>query len=170
MSGEKAAASAKHLLKFHREGRYRPEGSSDLKDVQATAGGRPVRSQSGKLVHIDERLMRVLNRLIESGHTIGTSSICSDHHDDGEHGHAGGLAVDISSIDGHSIATTSARALVIEVDTALHKAGVLTPRQLISGGVGNAPDSTISHLTIPSAEFYGAQTMSEHCNHIHVGY
>jgi hypothetical protein len=170
MSGGDAAPSAKRLLKFHEEGKYLPEGPGDLKDVRATAAGHAVHSQSGKLVHIDERVMRVLNRLIESGHTIGTSAICSDHHDDGEHGHAGGFAVDISSIDGHSIATASTRALVIKIDNALHKAGALIPRQLITGGVGNVADPAIARLTIPNPAYYGAETMAAHCNHIHVGY
>ncbi len=79
--------------------------------------------------------------------------------------------MDVSSIDGHSIALASARALVIKVDGELHNAGPLTPRQLISGGVGNARDPEISRLSIPGADsFYGAGVMLEHCNHIHVGY
>lgn len=171
MSETSAAAAAKHLLKLHREGRYRPEGSSDLKDIKATAAGHTVHCSGGPPVHIDERVVRVLVWLIENkGHTIGTFSICSDHSFDSPRGHAGGFSVDISSIDGHSIATSSARSQVIEVDNELHHAGELIPRQLITGGVGNVGDSAIARLTIPSPEFYGAATMSEHCNHIHVGY
>jgi hypothetical protein len=56
------------------------------------------------------------------------------------------------------------------VDTALHHAGDLTPRQLISGGCGNVADAEIAGFTIPNAAFFGAPTMAEHCNHIHVGY
>lgn len=169
-SGGDAAAPAKRLLELHTAGRYRAEGPADLSDVEATAEGRAVHSQSGMLVHIDARLMRVLVHLIEAGHTIGTSAICSDHHDDGPHGHAGGLAADISSIDGHSIAIASTRALVIAIDTALHHAGGLVPRQLISGGVGNKRDAEISRLSIPSPAFYGEETLQAHTNHIHVGY
>ncbi|HEX3909187.1 MAG TPA: peptidoglycan-binding domain-containing protein [Solirubrobacteraceae bacterium] len=169
--GADAAANAKRLLSFHSQGKYRADNSGDLADVQATAEGRAVHSRSGKLVHIDARVMRVLVHLIEIGHTIGTFAICSDHRDDGPHGHAGGMSVDISSIDGHSIALASARALVIKVDNELHQAGALVPRQLISGGVGNVRDAEISRLSIPGADsFYGRETMAEHCNHIHVGY
>jgi hypothetical protein len=82
--------------------------------------------------------------------TIGTFAICSDHHDDGPHGHAGGHAVGISTIDGHSIASPSARAVVMQADKELHNAGALVPRQLITGGVGNMIDQTIESLTIPS--------------------
>jgi hypothetical protein len=166
-----AAVSAKRLLQLHTAGRYRADNPGDLGDIQATAEGRAVHSQSGELVHIDARVMRVLVHLIENGHTIGTSAMCSDHHNDSPHGHAGGRAVDISSIDGHSIALTSSRAQVIKVDTELHEAGALKPRQLISGGVGNKRDAEISGLSIPGADsFYGAATMLAHCNHIHVGY
>lgn len=171
MSETNAATSAKHLLKLHQEGRYRADSAGDIKDIQATAAGHTVRCPGGQPVHIDERVMRVLVWLIEKkGHTIGTSAICSDHHFDSPKGHAGGFSVDISSIDGDSIATASARAVAIEVDNELHKAGGLVPRQLITGGVGNAADPAIARLSIPSPEYYGAKTMSEHCNHIHVGY
>jgi putative peptidoglycan binding protein len=169
LSGD-AVAPAKRLLELRAQGRYRAEGAGDLADVEATAAGRAVRSALGRFVHIDARVMRVLVHLIESGHTIGTSAICSDHGNDGEHGHAGGFAVDISSIDGHSVGVSSTRALVLAIDRALHQAGPLLPRQLITGGVGNAPDEEISGLTIPNAAFYGPTTMREHCNHIHVGY
>jgi len=165
-----AAAMAKRLLELHAQGKYRADNAGDLADIKATAEGKAVRARSGKFVHIDPRVMSVLIHLIESGHTIGTSAICSDHHDDGEHGHAGGFAVDISSIDGHSLASSSARMVTLKVDRALHDAGVLLPRQLITGGVGNVLDNEFELLTIPNAPFFGPKTMHDHCNHIHVGY
>jgi hypothetical protein len=165
-----AAGNAKRLLDFHAQGKYRADSVGDLEDIKATAEGKAVRSRSGKLVHIDPRVMRVLVHLIESGHTIGTSAICSDHHDDGEHGHAGGFAVDISSIDGHSLASSSARTVALKIDKALHEAGVLLPRQLITGGVGQVLDNEFERLTIPNASFFGSRTMHDHTNHIHVGY
>src|SRR5262249_7053187 len=88
-----AATAAERVLEAHARGKYQPK-TGDLADVEATAAGRAVRSQHGGFVHIDARVMRVLVQLIESGHTIGTSAICSDHSDDGPHGHAGGFAVD----------------------------------------------------------------------------
>jgi hypothetical protein len=165
-----AAAMAKQLLELHASGKYRADNPGDLADITATAAGKPVHSQHGGFVHIDERVMRVLVHLIELGHTIGTFAICSDHSDDGVNGHAGGKAVDISSIDGKAVASESSRALVLAVDKALHAAGDLTPRQLISGGCGNVADQEIAILTIPNPAFFGSATMSDHCNHIHVGY
>jgi hypothetical protein len=66
-----AATNAKKLLTFRSEGKYHADSGGDLDDIEATAAGKPVRSRSGKLVHVDERMMRVLVHLIESGHTIG---------------------------------------------------------------------------------------------------
>jgi len=165
-----AAANARQLLQFREQGKYHADNPGDLNDIQATAEGHAVLSRSGQMVHIDERVMQVLVQLINSGHTIGTFAICSDHHDDGPHGHAGGFAVDISTIDGHPINSPSARAVVLEVDKELHNAGPLVPRQLISGGVGNVMDQTIEGLTIPSPDFFDAPTMQAHTNHIHIGY
>lgn len=166
-----AKNAAKRLLKLQAEGKYHADNPGDLGDIQATAEGRPVHSQAGGFVNIDERVMHVLLFLIEKGHTIGTFAICSDHHNDGPHGHAGGMAVDISTIDGHAVSQSSARPQVLKVDRELRRAGALTPRQLISGGVGNARDAEISALSIPAADtFYGSEVMADHCNHIHVGY
>lgn len=165
-----AAANAQKLLQFQAQGKYHADNPGDLSDIQATAAGHPVHSQSGAMVRIDPRVMQVLVHLIDIGHTIGTFAICSDHHNDGPHGHAGGFAVDISTIDGHSVASSSARAVVIQLDKELHNAGALVPRQLITGGVGNVIDTTIESFTIPNAAFYGPTTMQEHTNHVHVGY
>ena len=169
VSGD-AAANARQLLQFQAQGRYHADNPGDLGDIQATAEGRAVRNQKGNMVHIDARVMQVLVHLIDLGHTIGTFAICSDHHDDGRHGHAGGLAVDISTIDGHPINSPSARAVVIQVDKQLNNAGALRPRQLITGGVGNVIDQTIEALTIPDPATFGPTTMKQHTNHIHIGY
>src|SRR5947209_20563031 len=99
--------------------------------------------------------MRVLLHLIVNGHSIGTFAICSDHSNDGAHGHAGGFAVDISTIDGHSIASPSARAAVLQLDKELHNAGALVPRQLITGGVGKVIDVTNDRVTLPNPGCYG---------------
>jgi hypothetical protein len=165
-----AAAAAQLLLDMLGQGKYHADNHGDLADIQATAAGRAVHSQHGGMVHVDARVMQVLLHLIDLGHTIGTFAICSDHHDDGVHGHAGGRAVDISTIDGHAVASPSSRSSVLIVDKALRNAGSLTPRQLISGGCGNVRDAEIMALCIPSAGFFGAGTISDHCNHIHVGY
>ena len=166
-----AAAGAKQLLALQAQGKYHADNPGDLADIQATAAGRAVRSQHGGFVHVDARVMQVLIHLIGLGHRIGTFAICSDHHDDGPNGHAGGKAVDISSIDGVSVASASSRALVLTIDNALHAAGPLKPRQLISGGCGRVRDREISDLSIPGSDaFFTSGVMQDHCDHIHVGY
>jgi hypothetical protein len=125
-------------------------------------------------VSLDARTIRVILWLIDQGYTIGTFSWCEDHSDDGKDGHAGGHAVDISSINRVSIATDSTQAKVNTMTVARLLNGLtgdLAPRQLICGGYGNKRDAIISALSIPAADaFYGAVTMQQHTNHIHVGY
>lgn len=169
-----AAENAKKLLGFHQMGKYVSRNPGDLVDIQKTANGQSVWSQGGYWTHMDNRVMQLLVWLIEQGHKIGTYALCSDHHNDGPHGHSGGLAVDIEWIDGVAIGYPSyaCRANVIKIDQLLHKApGSLKARQLITGGYGNFRDTQISGFSIPSADsFYGSGTMAQHCNHIHVGF
>jgi hypothetical protein len=168
-----AAAAAKQLLALQAQGKYHADNAADLGDIQATAAGQAVHSQSGQMVHIDARVFQVLIHLIGLGHRIGTFAICSDHHFDSPTGHSGGKAVDISSIDGVAVSSPGpqALALVLAIDKALHAAGPLKPRQLISGGCGNVRNSECSALSIPGADsFYTSPVMQDHCNHIHVGY
>ena len=169
-----AQAAAKRLLEFHAQGKYRADNPGDLRDLQATAAGKPVWSQGGYWVHIDKRPLEILVWLIEKGFHIGTFAICSDHHWDGPHGHAGGKAVDISSIDGVMVSSSSERAhygtlKVAELLRHNPPAG-LRPWQLICDGSGYEHNDAISACTIPGAAFYGYTTMSQHRNHIHVGY
>jgi len=165
-----AAAAAAKLLAYHRQGRYHDDNGQQIYQLERAAKGLPVWSAAGRWVHIDRRPLNALVYLIEKGHSVGTFAICSDHHYDGPHGHAGGLAVDVSSIDGISVASSMARGVTLTGANLLHAApGELRPWQLICGGYGNRRDMTISMLTIPSAGFYGPSTMAEHCNHIHYG-
>lgn len=153
--------------------KYHADNSADLNDLRATAAGKRVPSQCGGYVWIDARPLQAICHLIALGYKIGTYAICSDHHCDGMRGHAGGFCIDISSINGVSVAENSQRAktLVLEVTRALNAAGSLKPHQLISGGYGNHRDKECSACSIPAADsFYGSVTMAQHCNHIHIGY
>ena len=169
-----AQAAAKELLALHAEGKYRDDRGTELPQIEATASGHAVWSPLGYYVHLDERILQALCWLIrDQAFKIGTFAMCSDHGADSPMGHAGGHAVDISSIDGYSVASSSAatKGKVVSVLKALHAAPPhLRAWQLISGGYGNHLDSTCEGYTIPGAAFYGPQTMFEHCNHIHLGY
>jgi hypothetical protein len=166
-----AQAAAKKLLDYHAQGKYRADNSGDLRDIQATAAGKAVWSQGGYWVHIDRRVFDVLLWLIEADHTVGTFAICSDHHYDGPHGHAGGLAVDVSFFDGVEVASSRARTKTLELAKLLHNApDPLHPWQLICGGSGYVIVPEIEALTIPSPGFYGSATMRQHTNHVHCGF
>lgn len=169
-----AQAAARKLLEFNAQGKYHADNPGDLRDITATAAGKPVWSQSGRYVHIDKRILEALVLLIEKGFRIGTFAICSDHHYDGPHGHAGGLAADISSVNGVSVETHSdaARDATLKLAKVIHSempAG-LHAWQEICDGYGNMHYEPISNETIPNVAFYGYTTMSEHRNHIHLGY
>lgn len=167
-----AQDAAKRILEFHGAGKYVADNPRDLDDIKRTAEGLPVWSQRGYWVHVDKRVMELLVWLIENGYgPVGTMAICSDHHDDGPHGHAGGKAVDISRVKGTAIASSRARTVTLELVEALHtkRPAQLAPWQLICDGYGYQHDRAISALTIPSAGFYGYQTMAAHRNHAHFG-
>jgi len=170
-----AKQAAAKLLQHHSNGSYVANNSGDLYDLQRTAQGQPVWSQAGYWVYVDKRPLQALLILIEKyGFHIGTFAICSDHHYDGPHGHAGGNAVDISSINGIQVGTNSStsRSNTLKVAKILRyeMPDSLRPWQQICDGYGYVHDSEISSCTVPGAYFYGYTTMSQHRNHIHLGY
>lgn len=167
-----AQSLARRLLTYHAQGKYHADNPGDMNDIRSAADGKAVWSRGGYYTHIDPKVFEVLIWLIEEGHKIGTFAICSDHSNDGPHGHAGGRAVDISSIDGVSVAAHNARNVTLQIARVLHNApAALKPRQLICGGYGYIRDWEISDYCIPAADsFYGSETMREHCNHIHCGF
>ncbi len=169
-----AVAAAKELLELHKQGKYHDDRGTELIQIQETAAGHAVWSPLGGYVHLDERILQALVWLIrDKGFTLGTFAMCTDHPYDGPHGHAGGHAVDISSIDGISVTAPLSRSKpkVLALLKALHAApSHLKPWQLISGGCANVLVSECEALTIPSAAFYGSTTMHEHTNHVHLGY
>ena len=126
---------------------------------QAAAAGHAVHSPSGQMVHIDARVLQVIIHLIGLGHTIGTYAICSDHHDDGPHGTPGAGPSTSRPSTGTPSRRASSRAQVLAIDKALHHAGPLKPRQLITGGCGNVRDAAdLGALHSGRGLFYGARS------------
>lgn len=166
-----AQEAAKQLLELAREGRYHADNPGDLYDLQRTAQGLTVWSRGGRWIRLDPRPLRLLVWLIRThNYRIGTFAICSDHHFDGWRGHAGGFAVDISSINGVSLAGPSAHDLTHAVVNTIRSGIQYRPWQLISAGTGYVYYNDLLNMCIPSAGFYGQPTLSEHRNHVHVGY
>lgn len=168
-----ARQAAQRLLVHAVHHRYHADNAGDLRDLQRTANGDPVWSALGKWVYIDHRPLELLLWLIEKdGFTIGTFAICSDHHNDGPHGHAGGLAVDISSINGHGIGGAGMHDLTLKVAHAIRFSAptILRPRQLICDGASYTHFADIAACCLPYANFYDGATLSGHRNHIHGGF
>lgn len=168
-----AQAAAKALLDEHTRGHYHADNPGDLYDIQRTAKGLPVWSPLGYWVHLDKRPLEIILWLIRKhDFKIGTYAICSDHHTiDGRHGHNGGHAIDIHSINGVQIGaySTAARELTTKVARLIrHDAPAgLHPWQQICNGYGGVYNSEIAACTIGS---YNYPTLVAHRNHIHVGY
>jgi hypothetical protein len=143
-----------------------------MAQIDAAASGRAVWSQAGHWVFLDKRMLQALVELVERGFHIGCFAMCSDHPYDGPHGHAGGMAVDISSVNGVSVSSPGGRGPTLNLATHLHHhmPATLHPWQLICDGYGYMHDSAISALTLPGATFYGYATMRAHRNHVHLGY
>jgi peptidoglycan hydrolase-like protein with peptidoglycan-binding domain len=164
-----AAQAARYLLNSPK---YHSDNYGDHLDLVRTSQGLPVWSHAGRWVHIDKRVLQALVFMIEKGFSIGTFALCSDHFYDGPHGHAGGHSVDISSINGTSVASVQSRAHVVALAKLIHSEmpATLRPWQEICDGYGYMHDSEISGYTVPGSYFYGYVTMSQHRNHIHLGY
>lgn len=167
-----AQAAAKRLITLHNEGKFHDDSGRIMAQIQATAQGKAVWSQMGRYVFIDKHVLNALVELVDRGFHVGCFAMCSDHPYDGPHGHAGGHAVDISSVNGVSIAAHNARAETLGLAEFLHgkMPKSLHPWQQICDGYGYVHDSAISNCTIPGAVFYGYTTMSQHRNHVHLGY
>lgn len=160
---------AKRLLQYHKEGKYRDDSGTQLRQIELTAQGKPVWSPAGRYVYIDNNVIQSIVWLIENNFRIGTYAMCSDHGYDGMLGHAGGHAVDISSINGMSIAAhnLTAREFTLKVAKLLNQHGHVW--QLICDGYGYVHDGAIADCTVPNAAYYGSE-MANHRNHIHAGF
>jgi hypothetical protein len=166
-----AVAAAKRLVELHNAGKLRDDNGRTFAQIVATAAGKGVWSPMGRYVHLNPKTLEALCYLIDvKGHKLGLYAICSDHPYDSPLGHAGGDAVDVSSIDGITVNSSSVGPHLHKALKDLHAAGHLVPWQLISGGFAYHADSECLSLTIPSAGFYGSVTMHEHENHMHVGH
>lgn len=174
---ENAQAAAKRLIELHKAGRYRDDrGGSELVQIEAVAAGKGVWSPLyGRYIALDGRILEALVWLVQDAgfKQIGTFAMCADHGADTPLGHSGGHCVDISSVDGVSIIApvTSSKPKVLALLRTLHNAPAhLRPWQLISGGCANILQPECEALCIPDAAVFGGVTLSEHCNHAHLGY
>jgi Putative peptidoglycan binding domain len=168
-----AETAARALVTAHVRGEFHDDSGRIMAQVSAAAAGKAVWSPAGHYVFLDRRMLESLVELVQKGYHVGCYAMCSDHPYDAPHGHAGGKAVDISSVNGVSINSHLARQATLNLMTHLHHQmpAVLKPWQLICDGYGYMHDEAISGLSLPAGVgFYGAGTMSQHRNHVHLGY
>lgn len=161
---------AQKMLLAYDLGRWRDDNGKGVAQMRKVAAGLQLNGAAGA-VYMDAGPIRAVLWLINQGYKVGTYAWCEDHFNDGQDGHAGGKAVDISSINGVAINenTEKCRKLTLKIAKLL-QTGPLVPRQLICGGYGNHRDLEISNCSLPSSDsFYGATTMQQHTNHIHSG-
>jgi hypothetical protein len=103
-SGSVPTGSAKDLAQQLKQ--YVDQGkvkclSSGCPDIVKTANGQSIKGGQGCLVDaLDPQLLGMLIKLVQMNHTFILSALCSDHHNDGPNGHAGGKAADFNTIDG----------------------------------------------------------------------
>jgi hypothetical protein len=70
-------------------------------DIENTANGVSIKGGEGcQADALDPTLLGMLLEIVAMNHTFVLSALCSDHHDDGQGGHAGGKAADFNYIDG----------------------------------------------------------------------
>jgi len=95
---------AQQLVPFVNNGKIKCVGlggNIGCSDITNTANNVSIQGGLGCQVDsLQPGLLGMLLKLVQMGHTFSLSALCSDHHDDGLAGHAGGRAADFNTIDG----------------------------------------------------------------------
>lgn len=180
-------ALAKKLLTYYREGKYKDDDGLQIEQMKKIANGEKLTNQGGGSYYMFDKVLKGIVFLIESGFTIGTYALMSDHHmNDGYH--PLGQAVDISSINGVAIGNGGAQALNLTIQVARLLNGLggeMFPDQIITFGVGGrgTPTNDIlaglcalkgagsnGRLSASQAKEYYSESVEGHKDHIHVAW
>ena len=175
------AELAQKLLDYKNQGKYKCDNPIDCQDLEMTVRGESIRGGVGCVADkLDKRVMQMLLFVIDSGYQVGTYALCRSHsYNQGAHPQGRGL--DISSLNGVSLATPGARNDTLAVDQLIFNLNnELAPRQIITGGVGATrrvdPQFVKYNRVAPGNEgqsavaAFGSSTMAGHTDHIHIGY
>jgi hypothetical protein len=105
VDGGTNAVLAQKILSYQSTGKYHCDNSGDCADLQKIVNGQSLAGSDGcQAQTLDPRVLKLILYLIEVGNfKVGTYALCGDHGFDGLSGHSGGLAVDISSVNGASL-------------------------------------------------------------------
>ncbi|HVS78855.1 MAG TPA: phage tail tip lysozyme [Candidatus Saccharimonadales bacterium] len=180
------AQLAQKLLNYRKTGQYQCDNPGDCTDLEYMVEGKALSSEPNtacKVDTLDSRVLKLLLYLIENGgFKIGTFAMCGDHSDDGLGGHSGGLAVDISTVDGANLGldTSDAGAEGLKMDQFLNSSlpTALKLDQQISWGYGGHYDAAMAATQQYNGQLCGSSCVTiytqaiedEHTNHIHAGY
>src|SRR5579862_2342650 len=177
------AQLAQKLLNYQSTGQYHCDNSGDCVDLQKMVKGQSLAGSSGCMVQsLDPRVLQMLLYLIEVGNfKIGTFAMFGDHGFDSLSGHSGGLAVDISTVNGASLGVPVPQAGVegTKLDQFLNNLPVaIQLDQQISYGYGGQYYKPMADLqqfngslcTSACVSDYGASIEQQHTNHIHAGF
>jgi len=174
---------AQKILDYKKTGQYSCDNPGDCADLQKVVAGHTLSGSQGCTAQtLDTHVLQLMLYAIEVGKfKIGTYSLCGDHSHDGAHGHSGGYAVDISSVNGVGVNqnSTQAKTNTLALDKFLNALpATLTLSQQISYGYGNHFDADLAATqqygsklcTTSCVSIYTLGVESEHENHIHAGY
>ena len=174
---------AQKILNYRATGQYNCDNPGDCADLQKVVAGQTLSGSQGCTAQtLDTHVLQLLLYAIEVGKfKIGTYAMCGDHSHDGAHGHSGGYAVDISSVNGVGVNQNSAQAKTntLALDKFFNALpAALTLSQQISYGYGNHYDADLAATqmygsklcTTSCVSIYTLGVESEHENHIHAGY
>lgn len=172
---------AKKLLEYKKSGKYNCDNPTDCEDLEFTVQGKSIKGGVGCVADkLDIRVLQMLVFLIDSGYQIGTYALCRSHSYN-QGAHPQGRGIDISSINGKSLNSSSSREETLAVDQLIFGLkNNLAPRQIITAGVGATrrvdPEFVKYNRVGPGNEgqsavsAFGSGTMAGHSDHIHIGY
>jgi hypothetical protein len=177
------AQLAQKLLGYQTTGQYHCDNPGDCTDLHKIVDGQSLAGSDGcQAQTLDPRVLQLLLYLIENGgFKIGTFALCGDHHFDGLGGHSGGKAVDISSVNGASLAQDSQQTATegLKLDKYLNNlpANIKLDQQISYGYGGHyyQPMSATQQYggqlcNSSCVSIYTLTVENQHTNHIHAGY
>ena len=176
------AQLAQKLLDYQNTGQYSCDNIGDCADLQKIVSGQSLAGSDGcQATTLDAHVLKLLLYIIGNGFKVGTYALCGDHSFDSPGGHSGGFAVDISTVNGASLAqdTPQAASEGLMMDQFLNN---LPPElhlsQQISYGYGEQYSQPMAALQqyggklcdTNCVSIYTLAVENQHKNHIHVGF
>jgi hypothetical protein len=148
-------------------------GNSGCSDITNTANGVSIeRGEGCRVDALQPALLGMLLELVQMNHTFALSALCSDHHDDGLDGHAGGRAADFNTIDGVFMGPSDSSPWTSEKIQAAERLdqdiASFMPKGTGFGQIGSSSSQIDCHPNAPFTFLNGFSTFPDGCSHQHV--